>query len=62
MTCVDQIESLRVKKVMIAQIACNKGITAKRDRLRNVITARTAADRDPMNPLSAVAVSQSTAA
>jgi|GEM_PF-6172786 len=44
MPCVDQVESPRIQKIVVAQIARHERIAALRNGLRDVFAARAAAD------------------
>ena len=62
MPCVDQVESPRIQKIVVAQIARHERIAALRNGLRDVFAARAAADGYAVHPPAAAAIAQAAAA
>ena len=60
-SCIDEIQPLRIQKVIVPQVGCHKGVAALSDGLRDVFPTRSAAHGHPVNGPAAVSVSQSIA-
>ena len=62
MSRVDQVESSRIEKIVVAQIARHKCIAALRNGLRDIFAARAAAHGYAMHTPAAAAIAQAAAA
>ena len=60
-TGVDEVETVGIEEVVVAQVGGDEGIAALRDGLRDVVAAGAAADGYAMDRLSAVAEPQTAA-